>query len=90
MGHVPLHTWKDGARKQIEDRLNEFIAGLMETSERMKADRERTRLARIEEERRRRIREEAERLRREEEERIRWVEATLDSWNRRLALARRI
>lgn len=89
-GRFPLHTWTDGARKKIEDRLNEFIAGLMDTSEKIKASREQTRLAEIEKERKRKIREEAERLRREEEERIRWVEATLDSWNRRRALARMI
>lgn len=89
-GSYPLRTWKDGNRKHIEDRLNEFIVGLMETSEEMKADRERARLARIEEERKQGIREEAERLRREEEERVRWVEATLDSWNRWRALAKMI
>lgn len=83
-------AWKDGKRKRIEDQLDDFIVGLGEVSERMKARREYARLARIEEERKRKIREEAERLRREEEERVRWVEATLDSWRRWRSLGRMI
>ncbi|APW63998.1 hypothetical protein [Paludisphaera borealis] len=89
-GSYTLRTWKDGKRKRIEDQLNDFIVGLVEASEQMKASREYARLARIEEERKRRIREEADRLRREEEERVRWVEATLDSWERWRSLGRMI
>lgn len=89
-GSYAIHTWQCKARKPIEDQLKEFVVGLVEQSEELKARRERARLERLDQERRRRIREEEERLRREEEDRVRWVEATLDSWRRGRDLARMI
>lgn len=56
--HV-LRTWKDGTRKRLEHQIKTILLGMLDQARRIKADRERKRLAeierRLEEERRRQI-----------------------------------
>ncbi|MEN6491976.1 MAG: hypothetical protein ABFC85_08275, partial [Rectinema sp.] len=74
--------WSDGAKRRVEDRLNDFVIGLLRVSEGLRV----ARLEREERERRwekeKRRREEQERLRKEEEEKIRILERTVDNWQK--------
>jgi hypothetical protein len=74
--------WSDGTKQRLEDRLNDFVMGLLRVSEGLTA----ARLEREERERRweeeKRRREEQERQRKEEEERIRILENTVSNWQK--------
>ncbi len=74
--------WSDGTKQRIEDRLNDFVIGLLRVSGGLRANRleREEREKRWEEEKRRR--EELERLRQEEEERIRILERTVTNWQK--------
>ncbi len=74
--------WSDGTKQRIEDRLNDFVIGLLRVSGGLRANRleREEREKRWEEEKRRR--EEQERLRQEEEERIRILERTVTNWQK--------
>jgi len=74
--------WSDGTKQRLEDRLNDFVVGLLRVSAGLRANRleREERERRWEEEKRRR--DEQERLRREEEEKIQALERTVSNWHK--------